>query len=92
MGINGMENDVDTLKQDTRDAASDAVQSAKNTYAAVKDKVTTGIHQASDKAKCAAKAVDSHVHEKPWTSVLIAVGVGMFLGMLVRGRGPSNLA
>jgi ElaB/YqjD/DUF883 family membrane-anchored ribosome-binding protein len=36
-----------------------------------------------EKAKAAAKATDTYVHENPWQSIGIAAGVGFLLGLLV---------
>ena len=38
------------------------------------------------KAKDAGRATDTDVHEKPWTAVGIAAGVGVLLGMLIARR------
>jgi ElaB/YqjD/DUF883 family membrane-anchored ribosome-binding protein len=35
--------------------------------------------------ECAAMA-DEYVHENPWTAVGVAAGVGLVLGLLMRGR------
>lgn len=41
---------------------------------------------ALDQAKQAAKATDDFVHDRPWTSVGIAAGVGLLVGMLIARR------
>ena len=38
------------------------------------------------KAKDAGRAADGYVRENPWTSVGIAAGVGLLLGMLISRR------
>ncbi|WP_028454452.1 DUF883 family protein [Chitinilyticum litopenaei] len=35
------------------------------------------------RAKCAAKATDTYVHEHPWQAVGIAAAVGVLIGMLI---------
>ena len=41
---------------------------------------------AMEKSKAAAAAADDYVHEKPWTAVGIAAGVGFLIGLLVNRR------
>jgi ElaB/YqjD/DUF883 family membrane-anchored ribosome-binding protein len=38
------------------------------------------------RAKAAATATDSYVHEKPWEVIAMAAGVGFFLGVFVARR------
>ncbi len=41
---------------------------------------------AVEQARHAAEATDEFVHERPWTSVGIAAGVGVLVGMLIARR------
>ena len=41
---------------------------------------------AVDKAKAAGKATDVYVHENPWQSIGVAVGVGFVIGLLISSR------
>ncbi len=41
---------------------------------------------ALEKGKAAAHATDDFVHEKPWTAIGIAAGVGFLLGLLVNRK------
>ena len=41
---------------------------------------------AIEKSKAAAHATDDFVHEKPWTAVGVAAGVGFLLGLLVNRK------
>ena len=41
---------------------------------------------AVEQARHAAKATDEFVHDRPWTSVGIAAGVGVLVGMLIARR------
>ncbi len=41
---------------------------------------------AVDQAKQAARATDDFVHDQPWTSVGIAAGIGVLVGMLIARR------
>ena len=38
------------------------------------------------KAKVAGKATDEYVHDNPWTSVGIAAGIGLLIGLLAGRR------
>jgi ElaB/YqjD/DUF883 family membrane-anchored ribosome-binding protein len=38
------------------------------------------------KAKAAAEATDTYVHENPWQAVGIAAGVGLVIGLLIGRR------
>ncbi|BCL77322.1 membrane protein [Jeongeupia sp. HS-3] len=40
----------------------------------------------ADKAKVAAKATDTYVHENPWTAIGAAAGVAFVLGLLISRR------
>lgn len=40
------------------------------------------------RARAATRAVDEYVHAEPWTSVLIAGGLGILAGLLLRNRDP----
>jgi ElaB/YqjD/DUF883 family membrane-anchored ribosome-binding protein len=37
----------------------------------------------AEKARAAAKATDTYVHENPWQAVGVAAGVGFLIGMLL---------
>ena len=39
-----------------------------------------------DKTKEAARATDEYVHDHPWTTVGVAAGVGLVIGLLLRRR------
>ena len=39
-----------------------------------------------DKTKAAARATDDYVHESPWTSIGIAAGVGVLIGLALGRR------
>ncbi|RYF38205.1 MAG: DUF883 family protein, partial [Comamonadaceae bacterium] len=38
------------------------------------------------KTKAAAKATDEYVHESPWTSIGIAAGLGLVVGLVLSRR------
>lgn len=39
-----------------------------------------------EKSKQAAEIADDYVHENPWSAIGIAAGVGLVLGLLIRGK------
>ena len=41
---------------------------------------------AAEKTRAAARATDAYVHEKPWESIAMGVGVGLLLGLLLARR------
>lgn len=43
-------------------------------------------HAVVEKARATAKATDEYVHENPWSSVGIAAGVGLLVGLLIGRR------
>jgi len=75
----------------TREEASDALES-------IADQIEEGIEKGKfsfrelqnammEKTKAAAQSTDQVVHENPWASVGVAVGIGLVLGLLIpRGR------
>ena len=58
------------------------------TLAAMRAKVemTEAEQAALVKAKAAAEATDTYVHENPWQAVGIAAGVGLVIGLLIGRR------
>ena len=40
-----------------------------------------------DKSRIAARKTDAYVHENAWSTVGIAVGIGILIGLLMRGTG-----
>lgn len=39
-----------------------------------------------DKTRYAAQSTDTYVHEKPWSAVCAAVGIGFIMGLIVGRR------
>jgi ElaB/YqjD/DUF883 family membrane-anchored ribosome-binding protein len=66
-------------------------------YAAARKKLEVTLHAAraqaaeagrvaAEKARAVARATDTYVHEKPWESIAMGVGVGLLLGLLLARR------
>ena len=50
------------------------------------DHVRSGVDQARDRARKAEHAVESHIEDKPFSSVLLTFVVGLITGLLVQSR------
>ena len=82
--------DADELLQLTASQAGDKVADLRarmeERMAKAKDELShlqsAAVHQARD----AAKATDHFVHDRPWTAVGIAAGVGLIAGLLMGRR------
>ncbi|AVY94412.1 MULTISPECIES: DUF883 family protein [Microvirgula] len=53
---------------------------------AVRSRLYDAEQKVAGKAKEAARATDTYVHDHPWQSVGVAAGVGFLLGLLVSRR------
>lgn len=51
--------------------------------ARAKDELARLQSAALDQARVAAKATDEFVHDRPWTSVGVAAGIGLLVGLLI---------
>lgn len=51
-----------------------------------KEKLVSAERTAVEKAKQAAQATDSYVHDHPWQAVGVAAAVGVLIGMLISRR------
>lgn len=65
-----------------RDKFRDQLATAKARYCELQDATVK-------QAKQAATATDEYVHGNPWTSVAVAGGVGLLIGMLIMTRRES---
>ena len=65
-----------------RDKFKEQLEAAKNRYAELE---ATTVKQ----AKRAAIATDDYVHGNPWTSMAVAGGVGLLIGVLIMNRRES---
>lgn len=65
-----LENITDQIEQ--------GIEQGRYTWKQIQDQVTT-------KTKAAAEATDAYVHENPWKVVGMAAGLGLIIGLLLRG-------
>jgi ElaB/YqjD/DUF883 family membrane-anchored ribosome-binding protein len=52
----------------------------------MKAKIYDAQSRVVDKGKAAVKATDTYVHDNPWSSMGVAAGVGLLLGLLIGRR------
>ena len=77
--LSDLASDGGQMAKDLRQRLTDNLQNVKAKLIETEELVT-------EKAKYAAKATDDYVHENPWQSIGVAVGVGFLVGMLVSRR------
>ena len=58
------------------------IEQGRYTWKQIQESVTT-------KSKAAAEATDAYVHENPWKVVGMAAGLGLIVGLLLRGDGED---
>jgi len=79
--------DTEELLRATAGQAGEKVQAARaraeETLRSAKGRLIELGEAGAEKAKAAAKATDSYVHENPWQAVGVAAGVGFLIGMLL---------
>lgn len=82
--------DAEELLQLTASQAGDKVADLRarmeERMAKAKDELSHLQSAAVDQARDAAKATDHFVHDRPWTAVGIAAGVGLIAGLLMGRR------
>ena len=82
--------DAEELLQLTASQAGDKVAELRarmqERMAKAKDELSDLQSAAVDQARDAARATDPFVHDRPWTAVGVAVGVGLIAGLLIGRR------
>ncbi len=68
------------------DKVADLRQRIQERMADAKDELGRLQSAAVDQARDAARATDHFVHDRPWTAVGIAAGVGLIAGLLIGRR------
>lgn len=86
-GMRNVGDDAIKLKDDVVGLGRDVADAARSGVAAAKDEVTHGIRVAREQGQKAAETVSDFVTDRPLTSIGVAVGVGVLVGMfLCRSR------
>jgi ElaB/YqjD/DUF883 family membrane-anchored ribosome-binding protein len=90
-------NDMSSLAEDARDlmaatadVAGEKVGEARKRLAAALERGKEIAGRVRDKAVQGAKATDEAVHEHPYQAMIIALGVGAFIGWLAARRCSRN--
>jgi ElaB/YqjD/DUF883 family membrane-anchored ribosome-binding protein len=89
--------DIKTVLADAEDLLKQAASSTGDRAAELREKAMSRLKQAKEKAtdvqvvvvekgKKAARATDDYVHEHPWTSIGVAAGVGVLIGLLINRK------
>jgi ElaB/YqjD/DUF883 family membrane-anchored ribosome-binding protein len=90
-------NDAGSLAEDARalmaataDVAGEKVGEARKRLAAALERAKEIAERVRDKAVQGAKVADEAVHEHPYQAMVIALGVGAFIGYLAARRCSRN--
>jgi len=84
--VTDLESLISSATSLTGDELSKAREKLSERVAEAKDSLQTVGSDAVSRARDTAKATDEYVHEQPWKSMGVSVGVGFLLGMLVSRR------
>jgi ElaB/YqjD/DUF883 family membrane-anchored ribosome-binding protein len=71
-------------------AASRARDMATEYAGKAKEYASQGYEYAADKSRKAKETAQGYIEDNPWYAVGIALGVGVLLGMLMRGGGRDD--
>lgn len=85
--IEKLGDDVSRIKEDLAETAHDVAEAASAGASMAKRQVTDTIKVARKQGREAAKTLAEQIEEKPWTSVAIAAGAGVVLGILLCRKG-----
>ncbi|MBT9474387.1 DUF883 family protein [Polaromonas sp.] len=89
--------DIKAVISDAEEMLSATADQAGEKVATLRARVQARLHDAKvrlgdaeavlvAKTKAAARATDAYVHESPWTSIGVAAGVGLLLGLVIGRR------
>jgi ElaB/YqjD/DUF883 family membrane-anchored ribosome-binding protein len=89
--------DIKSVISDAEEMLSATADQVGDKVATLRARVQTRLHDAKvrlgeaeavlvAKTKAAARATDAYVHESPWTSIGVAAGVGLLLGLVISRR------
>ena len=62
-----------------------AAGSVQNAYGQIKDQASDAIDQARDQAQDIYEEFENFVRDQPFAAVAVGVGVGLLVGMILRG-------
>ena len=83
-------NDTEELVKVTTSQAGEKVAEirtrAQNAVNDLKPKLATLETEIVNKAKMAATATDTYIHQNPWTAIGVSAGIGLVIGLLIGRR------
>ena len=89
-----MSDHAQNLGDEARDTAKDIggqVSETASKYAQqAKEYAQQGYNYAADKSKKVKETTESYITDNPWYAVGIALGVGVLVGLLLRGGGSDD--
>lgn len=84
--LDKLSEDVSRIKDDLAETAHDVANAAASGVSVAKRGMTDSIQTAKKQGRDAAMSLAEQIEERPWTSVAIAAGAGVLLGMLLSRR------
>lgn len=82
----GVQEDLGQLRDDLAQLKTDVASMATEAYGMARERVAGAVEDVRRRGTEAAEAIEGHVQENPWRSVGIAFGVGVLIGLVIRGR------
>lgn len=83
-------NDLESMLKATANSADQDVRALserlRQRLSAARERLVDAEHAVLEKGRQIARTTDDYVHENPWTSIGIAAGVGLLLGIVVGRR------
>jgi|JI10StandDraft_1071094.scaffolds.fasta_scaffold374544_3 ElaB/YqjD/DUF883 family membrane-anchored ribosome-binding protein len=59
---------------------------AKMTAASIGAEISATVDSASELARAVSRFTDTRVRERPWQTAAVAAGIGLLVGLVMRGR------
>ena len=85
--VDDLETVLGEVKNDLGDKAASVRARLERNLEAAKERLAEIEDDLKDQATAAAKVADEYVHENPWQSAGVALGVGFVLGVLISRAG-----
>ena len=79
--VSDLKDDVSALAEELEGSASDAMR---QTLRRIEDAVADIYETVAEQGSRGVEAIERQIDERPWTSLLVAFGLGCLVGLLVR--------